>query len=81
MLNGQILPGDVDRYRFEARQGQHLVVDVSARKLIPYLSDERGLKGNLIVNVFAEKTGDDSGKGKEQRKKRRILWALAGDPI
>ncbi len=38
-LNGQILPGDVDRYRFEARQGQHLVVDVSARKLIPYLSD------------------------------------------
>ncbi len=39
MLNGQILPGDVDRYRFEARQGQHLVVDVSARKLIPYLSD------------------------------------------
>ncbi len=39
MLNGQILPGDVDRYRFEARQGQHLVVDVSARQLIPYLSD------------------------------------------
>ena len=38
-LNGQILPGDVDRYRFEARKGQHLVVDVSARKLIPYLSD------------------------------------------
>jgi hypothetical protein len=34
---------------------------------------ERGLKGNLIVNVFAEKAGEDSGKGKEQRKKRRIL--------
>jgi hypothetical protein len=34
---------------------------------------ERGLKGNLIVNVFAGKTGEDSGKGKEQRKKRRIL--------
>ncbi|MDP6523440.1 MAG: PPC domain-containing protein [Kiritimatiellia bacterium] len=39
VLNGQILPGDVDRYRFEARKGQELIVDVSARKLIPYLSD------------------------------------------
>jgi hypothetical protein len=34
---------------------------------------DRGLRGNLIVNVFAGKTGEDSGKGKEQRKKRRIL--------
>lgn len=39
LLNGQILPGDVDRYRFRARKGQPLVVDVSARRLIPYLSD------------------------------------------
>ena len=38
-VNGQILPGDVDRYRFKARKGQQLVVDVSARKLIPFLSD------------------------------------------
>ncbi|MCU0982363.1 MAG: hypothetical protein MUF25_24670, partial [Pirellulaceae bacterium] len=38
-LNGQILPGDVDRYRFQARTGQQLVVDVAARSLIPYLSD------------------------------------------
>lgn len=38
-LNGQILPGDSDRYRFQARQGQQLVVEVSARSLIPYLSD------------------------------------------
>jgi hypothetical protein len=32
-----------------------------------------GQEGNLILNVFAAKTGEDSGKGKEQRKKRRIL--------
>jgi hypothetical protein len=38
-LNGQILPGDVDHYRFPARQGQQLVVEVGARSLIPYLSD------------------------------------------
>ncbi len=39
LLNGQILPGDRDRYRFRALGGQHLVVGVSARGLIPYLSD------------------------------------------
>ena len=38
-VNGQILPGDVDRYRFRARKGQQLVVEAMARQLIPYLSD------------------------------------------
>lgn len=38
-LNGQIPPGGVDRYRFPARAGQQLLVDVSARDLIPYLAD------------------------------------------
>jgi len=35
----QYLPGDEDRYRFQARKGQELVVSVSARELIPYLAD------------------------------------------
>ena len=39
IVNGQIMPGGVDRYRFEARKGQQLVVAVSARELIPYLAD------------------------------------------
>lgn len=38
-LNGQILPRGVDRYRFQAREGQQIVAEVSARSLIPYLSD------------------------------------------
>jgi hypothetical protein len=38
-LNGQIPPGGVDRYRFTARAGQQLVVDVSAREMIPYVAD------------------------------------------
>lgn len=38
-VNGQILPGAVDRYRFNAKQGEHLTVAVSARSLIPYLAD------------------------------------------
>jgi hypothetical protein len=32
-------PGETDRYRFQARQGQNLVVAVSARELMPYLAD------------------------------------------
>ncbi|MCX7046680.1 MAG: hypothetical protein NTX50_14490 [Candidatus Sumerlaeota bacterium] len=39
MLNGQILPGEVDRFRFRARQGQKLVIQAHARRLIPYLAD------------------------------------------
>lgn len=38
-VNGQIMPGDVDRFRFKARKGQGLVAIVSARELIPYLAD------------------------------------------
>ena len=38
-VNGQIQPGGVDTYRFSGRAGQHLVVSVSARELIPYLAD------------------------------------------
>lgn len=39
VVNGQILPGDVDRIRFHAKKGEPLVVDVRARQLIPYLAD------------------------------------------
>jgi hypothetical protein len=35
----QHTPADVDRYRFQARRGQHIVIAVSARELIPYLAD------------------------------------------
>jgi len=35
----QFQKADVDRYRFEAHQGQQLIVAASARELIPYLAD------------------------------------------
>lgn len=38
-FNGQILPGDADRFRFRARQGEILVMEAYARRLIPYLAD------------------------------------------
>jgi hypothetical protein len=39
LVNGQIMPGDVDRFRFRASKGQRLVMQVQARGLIPYLAD------------------------------------------
>jgi len=39
VVNGRIMPGDVDRYRFRARKGQSLVVAATARALIPYMAD------------------------------------------
>ncbi|MEY4385562.1 MAG: hypothetical protein RLY20_845 [Verrucomicrobiota bacterium] len=39
VINGQIMPGIVDRYRFFARRGQQFVIAAEARGLIPYIAD------------------------------------------
>jgi hypothetical protein len=39
LLNGQIMPGDTDHFRFRARRGQKLVITTQARALLPYLAD------------------------------------------
>jgi hypothetical protein len=39
LLNGQIQPGGMDRYRFRAERGAVLGFVVAARELIPYISD------------------------------------------
>ena len=39
VLNGQIMPGDVDRFRFKAAKGEDVVMVTSARELVPYLAD------------------------------------------
>lgn len=38
-VNGQIASGEVNRYRFAAHKGEHLVISTSARALIPYIAD------------------------------------------
>ena len=38
-VNGQVGPGGVDRYRFHAAKGQHIVAAAHVRDLIPYISD------------------------------------------
>jgi len=39
VVDGQIMPGDVDVCRFKARRGQKLVITTQARSLVPYLAD------------------------------------------
>jgi hypothetical protein len=39
VLNGQVQPGGRNRYRFRAGRGQTVGIVVSARELIPYISD------------------------------------------
>ncbi len=39
VVNGQILPGEIDTLRFTARRGQQLTAVLHARSLIPYLAD------------------------------------------
>lgn len=38
-LNGRILPGEVDEFTFQAKEGEKLVVSLQARSLVPYLAD------------------------------------------
>lgn len=39
VINGQILPGDVDRFAFQAAKDEPLVVASAARDLMPHLAD------------------------------------------
>jgi len=39
VVNGQVKPAGVDRYRFTAHKGEHLVVAAAARELVPYIAD------------------------------------------
>ena len=57
-LNGQIPPGGLDRYRFQAREGQSWVVAVRARDLIPYIPDAVPGWLQAIISVR-------DGKGRE----------------
>lgn len=58
VINGQILPGEVDRFKFSARTGQRLVFSVEARSLIPYLADAVPGWFQAVLTVF-------NAKGKE----------------
>ena len=39
VANGQIASGEINRYRFDARKGQRLVISSAARQLVPFVAD------------------------------------------
>jgi hypothetical protein len=39
IINGQMMPGSADLYRFHARKGQKIVIAAMTRALIPFMSD------------------------------------------
>lgn len=57
VLNGQVFPGDVDRFAFEATQGTKLVAQCAARELIPYLADAVPGWFQAVLHLY-----DDQGK-------------------
>jgi hypothetical protein len=71
-LNGQIMPGGVDRYHFFAMRGQQLVIAASARSLIPYLADAVPGWFEAVVTIY-------DSKGKELASDERFRFKP--DPV
>ncbi len=57
VLNGQIMPGDIDHFHFQAAKGQKLVIETHARSLIPYLADAVPGWFQAVVTLY-----DSNGK-------------------
>ncbi len=52
IINGQIMPGEVDKYTVQMKAGQKLVISAQARNLIPYIADgvPGWIQGILAIN-------------------------------
>ncbi len=57
VINGQIMPGDVDRFALEAKKGTKLVAHCAARELIPYLADAVPGWFQAVLHLY-----DDQGR-------------------
>ncbi|MDZ7619782.1 MAG: peptidase, partial [Patescibacteria group bacterium] len=55
VINGQVMPGDGDRFAFEAKKGMKLVAHCAAREVIPYIAD--GVPGwfQAILHLYDDK--------------------------
>ena len=73
-MNGQIASGEVNRYRFEARKGQRLVISVAARELIPYIAD-------AVPGWFQPVLALYDADGKEVAYQRRLPLQARSDAL
>ncbi|NWK54861.1 hypothetical protein HW115_04525 [Verrucomicrobiaceae bacterium N1E253] len=58
VFNGQIMPGDIDQFRFRAKAGQQLLIQGHARSLIPYLADAVPGWFQAVMTLYDE-TGEE----------------------
>ena len=72
VINGQVMPGGVDRYVFSARKGQQIIIAASARSLIPYLADAVPGWFESVLTVY-------DAKGRELASEER--FHLRPDPV
>lgn len=66
VLNGQIMPGEVDKYNIQLKGGQKLIIAAQARNLIPYIADAvpGWIQGILTISDSTGKElafNDDNG--------------------
>ncbi len=52
VLNGQIMPGDIDMFQFNANKGETLVIETNARSLKPYMADAVPGWFQAVVSVY-----------------------------
>jgi hypothetical protein len=55
VLNGQVMPGEIDSFVFKAQKGQILTFAVMARQIIPYLGDAVPGWFQPVISIHDEK--------------------------
>ena len=73
VVNGQIMPGEVDRFSFTARKGARLVIAADARELMPYLADAVPGWFQAVLALY------DSTRQRSGLCRRLLLPAGSGD--
>ena len=58
IINGQIMPGEIDSFVFKAKKGQKLVFAMMARQIIPYLGDAVPGWFQPLVSIHNMKGGE-----------------------
>ncbi|MEE9368204.1 MAG: hypothetical protein V3V05_04995 [Pontiella sp.] len=54
IINGQVRPGDIDHFNFKAMKDDSVVVEVGARRIIPYLADAVPGWFQAVVSIYDE---------------------------
>jgi len=55
IINGQVMPGEIDSFVFNAKKGQNLVFSMMARRIIPYLGDAVPGWFQPVISIYDKK--------------------------